>query len=79
MRGGVDLLESADGDLGIDLRRLEVLMAEHLLDDAKPRAFSSERNGSRMEAQTQQGRLRRDGPLKFYFWEPRTQRARLFV
>lgn len=33
MGGGVDLLEFSDADLGIDLRRRELGMAEHLLDE----------------------------------------------
>jgi hypothetical protein len=34
MRGGVDLLQGADGHLGIDLRGLQVLVAEDGLDVA---------------------------------------------
>ena len=31
---GMNLLQRSDGDLGIDLRGLQVLMSEHLLDEA---------------------------------------------
>jgi len=34
MRAHVDFLELLDGDLGIDLGRVQALMAEHLLDVA---------------------------------------------
>jgi len=32
VRGGVDLLQGADCDLRVNLRRLDVLVAKHLLD-----------------------------------------------
>jgi hypothetical protein len=35
--------------------------------DAKQRGFAPGRHGSQVEAQTQQGHLRRDGLLEFYF------------
>ena len=38
VRGGVDLLQRTDSDLRIDLRRFDVLVAEHLLDEADVRA-----------------------------------------
>jgi hypothetical protein len=38
MRGGVDLLKLADGNLCVHLRALQVAMAEHLLDKANVRA-----------------------------------------
>jgi hypothetical protein len=34
MGEAVDVLQLADGDLGVDLRRVQVGVAEHLLDEA---------------------------------------------
>ncbi len=51
MRCGMDLLQRPDGDVGIDLRRLQLHMAEHLLDEADVGSVLVHQRGHRVAEQ----------------------------